>query len=66
MYANASSILYNIDTQDQYIGTEFEGLDPFSRQLKRFDINENDIRRVELNARSTDWILQVCIYWAAT
>ena len=54
MYNNALSILSNIDPQDLYIGTEFEGLDSFSRQLKRFDINENDMRRVELNARSTD------------
>lgn len=33
-----SEILESLDPSENYIGTELEGLDAFSRQLKRFDI----------------------------
>lgn len=33
-----SDILESLDPSENYIGTELEGLDAFSRQLKRFDI----------------------------
>ncbi len=33
-----SHVLESVDPSDQYIGTSFEGLDAFQRQLKRFDI----------------------------
>ena len=33
-----SDILEALDPSENYIGTELEGLDAFSRQLKRFDI----------------------------
>ena len=35
---NLSAILETIDPSEQYKGTVLEGLDAFSRQLKRFDI----------------------------
>lgn len=40
MYSNKnlSDILEERDPSDQYVGTALEGLDAFSRQLKRFDI----------------------------
>ncbi|MBQ2825309.1 MAG: phage major capsid protein [Clostridia bacterium] len=42
MYANRdkslTAVLEEIDPSANYIGTELEGLDAFSRQLKRFDI----------------------------
>lgn len=33
-----SDILESLDPSENYVGTELEGLDAFSRQLKRFDI----------------------------
>lgn len=33
--------LRELDPDENYAGTEFEGLDPFERQLKRFDIKVN-------------------------
>lgn len=40
MYSNKNltDILEELDPSDQYVGTALEGLDAFSRQLKRFDI----------------------------
>ena len=42
MYANSkktmTDILEELDPSANYVGTELEGLDAFSRQLKRFDI----------------------------
>lgn len=42
MYANRekslTSVLEELDPSANYVGTELEGLDAFSRQLKRFDI----------------------------
>lgn len=37
-HENLSDILEKLDPSDQYVGTAMEGLDAFSRQLKRFDI----------------------------
>ena len=33
-----SDILEELDPSANYLGTEYEGLDAFGRQLKRFDI----------------------------
>ena len=33
-----SEVLEELDPSANYVGTEYEGLDAFSRQLKRFDI----------------------------
>lgn len=48
MYANSSKsmtdILEELDPSVNYRGTELEGLDAFSRQLKRFDIKVNGMK----------------------
>ncbi|MBR2715902.1 MAG: phage major capsid protein [Ruminococcus sp.] len=33
-----TDVLESLDPSDNYVGTQYEGLDAFSRQLKRFDI----------------------------
>ncbi len=38
---NFSQVLTELDPDDNYKGTELEGLDAFQRQLKRFDIKVN-------------------------
>ncbi len=42
MYAHPeksfTEVLESIDPSENYVGTEYEGMDAFSRQLKRFDI----------------------------
>ena len=40
-----TNALEQIDPSDYYKGTSMEGLDPFSRQLRRFDINVERINR---------------------
>lgn len=55
MYLNCSNLfesLRQLDPQDNYIGTEFEGLDAFERQLKRFTITTSDVIRAERNNES--------------
>lgn len=38
LYSDPAKALKAIDPSDNYTGTEIEGLDPFARQLRRFDI----------------------------
>ena len=36
-----TDVLESLDPSENYMGTELEGMDAFSRQLKRFDIKVN-------------------------
>ncbi|MDQ9759489.1 hypothetical protein RFZ45_11305, partial [Acinetobacter baumannii] len=51
-----SASLEELDPSENYIGTDFEGLDAFQRQLKRFDIkiSGNGSDKVEKFFSTTD------------